>query len=99
MDSETGTPVGPEIETGTEVFSVEVASVDEVSLLFAAGADEIVRAWDMETGESISLSARGVVISALSRSDGTMLLAVGTTRGEMTIYECALSNSDLSPGE
>ncbi|MDQ0757664.1 hypothetical protein QFZ22_009670 [Streptomyces canus] len=53
------------METGTYVFALATARVDGTDLLLAAGADEMVRAWDAETGEPIGLSVNGVAVSGL----------------------------------
>lgn len=86
----TGSPVGPPIETGTDVFTLATASVEGTGLFFAAGADEIVRAWEVDTGKPVELSVPGVVVSALAQPDGTVLLATSTIRGDILVHKCVL---------
>ncbi|WP_430379381.1 WD40 repeat domain-containing protein [Streptomyces sp. B1-3] len=90
-DAQTGELVGPPMETGTSVFTLATARVDGTDLLLAAGADETVRAWDVETGEGIGLAVQGVAVSGLTQRDGATLLATGTARGEILVYECSVS--------
>ncbi|WP_132839584.1 WD40 repeat domain-containing protein [Streptomyces sp. BK205] len=90
-DAQTGELVGPPMETGTSVFTLATVRVDGTDLLLAAGADETVRAWDVETGEGIGLAVQGVAVSGLTQRDGATLLATGTARGEILVYECSVS--------
>ncbi|MFF8189988.1 hypothetical protein ACF05L_03690 [Streptomyces bobili] len=86
----TGAQVGPAIKTGTDVYSLATASVGGIGVLFAAGADDTVRAWDADTGEPIRFSLRGTVVSALTQPDGTALLATSTAQGEIVVHACSL---------
>lgn len=86
----TGSPAAPPIETGTDVFALTTTTVSGRSLFFAAGADEIVRAWDGDTGKSVELSVSGTVVSALAQPDGTALLATSTARGDIVVHKCVL---------
>jgi WD40 repeat protein len=86
----TGAQVGPAIETGTDVYSLATASVGGVGVLFAAGADDTVRAWDADTGEPIGFSLSGTIVSALTQPDGTALVATSTAQGEFVVHACSL---------
>ncbi|MGP4008838.1 WD40 repeat domain-containing protein [Streptomyces sp. 4N124] len=85
----TGAPIGPSIETGTDVFALATADVSGGGLLFASGADEIIRAWDADTGEAVELSVQGAVVSALAQPDGTAFLATSTALGDIVVQKCA----------
>ncbi|MFE7973083.1 WD40 repeat domain-containing protein [Streptomyces shenzhenensis] len=82
----TGAPIGSAVETGSDVFSLATASVGGVPVLFAAGADETVRAWDANTGEPLDLRLRSAVVSALTQPDGTALVATSTPQGEIAVH-------------
>ncbi|WP_208639429.1 WD40 repeat domain-containing protein [Streptomyces bobili] len=86
----TGAQVGPAIDTGTDVYGLATASVGGMGVLFTAGADDTVRVWDSDTGESIGFSLRGTVVSALTQPDGTALLATSTAQGEIVVHACSL---------
>lgn len=85
----TGAPVGPAMDTGAQVFSLATAIVGDTEILFAAGADTTVRAWQVSTGDPIYLSLTGAAVSALSRPDGTALLATSSAADGVTVHECS----------
>ncbi|WP_406359485.1 WD40 repeat domain-containing protein [Streptomyces sp. NBC_00715] len=85
----TGAEVGEALEPGAEVYSLATAIVRDVGVLFAAGADDTVRAWVAESGEPIGLSLEGRVVSALTRPDGTSLVVTSTARGEISVHTCS----------
>ncbi|MGW0844987.1 WD40 repeat domain-containing protein [Streptomyces sp. NPDC002787] len=85
----TGSEVGPAIETGTQTYALASARVDGTPVLFAAGDDENVRAWDAASGEPIDISLRSTVVSALTQPDGTTLLVTSTDKGDIVVHECA----------
>lgn len=86
----TGAQAGPPIEIRAEVYALATARVGGTAVMFAAGSDEVVRAWDADTGEAIDLLLRSSVVSALAQPDGTALLATSTVQGDIVIHACAL---------
>ncbi|WP_158709380.1 MULTISPECIES: WD40 repeat domain-containing protein [unclassified Streptomyces] len=93
----TGVAVGPTINTGAQVFSLATATVGDTEVLFAAGVDATVRAWQASTGDPIDLSLSGSVVSTLSRPEGTVLLATSTATDGVTVHECAFPISARPP--
>ncbi|MFD8423491.1 WD40 repeat domain-containing protein [Streptomyces sp. NPDC059466] len=85
----TGTQVGGPIETGVAVYSLATANIGGTAVMFAAGADEIVRAWNADSGEPIHLSLRSGVVSIVTKLDGTILVATSTTQGEIVLHSCS----------
>ncbi|MHB9857885.1 WD40 repeat domain-containing protein [Streptomyces sp. YIM S03343] len=84
-DAATGDQAGPSIEAHTDLYDLEVADMGDTTVLFAAGADDVVRAWDPETCEPIELSLRGTTMSVLSRPDGTALVVTCTAQGDFIV--------------
>ncbi|MFE0546562.1 WD40 repeat domain-containing protein [Streptomyces sp. NPDC058891] len=82
-----GTPLYPSVKSGTDVYALATANVEGAAVMFAAGADNIVRAWDAVTGEPIGLSAEGTVVSVFTQSNGEVLMATSTARGDVIVYE------------
>lgn len=85
----TGAQIGRPIETGVAVYSLATANIGGAAVMFAAGADEVVRAWNTDSGEPIRLSLNSAVISIVARHDGTALVATSTPQGEIVLHLCS----------
>lgn len=82
-DAETGQEVRPPIFMEGEFVRIAVAAVSGRMRLFAAG-DEVVRQWDLLSGEPVEEALPGSYVSAVSLPDGSALLATGTRDGKLT---------------
>lgn len=93
----TGAAVGPAIDAGTRVSSLATAVVENTEILFAACADATVQAWQVSSGDPIDFSLTGAVVSALSRPDGTALLATSTAADGIMVHECTFPTPPHPP--
>lgn len=81
-DAATGEEVGVPIPTQGEFVRIAVASVSGRMRLFTADAD-VVRQWDLLSGEPLDGTFAGSYVSAVSLPDGSAVLAAGTKDGRL----------------
>ncbi|QOV44748.1 hypothetical protein [Streptomyces chromofuscus] len=84
-DAATGKEVGPPIPAGGEFVRIATATVGGRMRLFTADQD-VVRQWDLLSGESFKQTFVGSYVSAVSLPDGSALLAAGTKGGKLTTH-------------
>ncbi|WP_405985540.1 WD40 repeat domain-containing protein [Streptomyces sp. NBC_00872] len=84
-DAETGEEIGPPIPTAGESVRIATATVSGRMRLFTADQD-VVRQWDLLSGEPFEETFAGSYASAVSLPDGSALLAAGTDTGKVTIH-------------
>ncbi|MBM9507889.1 WD40 repeat domain-containing protein [Actinacidiphila acididurans] len=88
-DAATGEQAGGALTTVADVYVMATACPARTPLLFAAGADGRIAAWNVTTREPVDVSLSGVSVALLDRPDGTVVVATGTSRGGITL--CSLS--------
>ncbi|MFI1439002.1 WD40 repeat domain-containing protein [Streptomyces fructofermentans] len=79
-DAETGEEVGTPIPTDGEFVRIATATVSGRLRLFTADHD-VVRQWDLLSGEPFAETFVGSFVSTVSLQDGSALLAAGTKKG------------------
>lgn len=79
-DAETGEEIGRPIPTDGEFVRIATATVSGRVRLFTADHD-VVRQWDLLSGEPVTETFTGSFVSAVSLPDGSALLAAGTKEG------------------
>ncbi|MEU9359015.1 hypothetical protein AB0D35_13025 [Streptomyces sp. NPDC048301] len=84
-DAETGEEVGLPIPVEGEFVRTATATVSGRIRLFTADQD-MVRQWDLLSGESLKQTFAGSYVSAVSLPDGSALLAAGTSGGSLTTH-------------
>ncbi|OKI94450.1 hypothetical protein AMK10_19320 [Streptomyces sp. CB02058] len=84
-DAETGQEVGPPIPVEGESVRIATATVSGRMRLFTADQD-MVRQWDLLSGESLEQTFIGSNVSLVPLPDGSALLAAGTKGGKLTTH-------------
>jgi WD40 repeat protein len=79
-----GERLGHPLETGEMIGSLTSVEVAGEPRLLASSESGVVRQWHATTGRMLQ-SLRGISVAALSRPDGTVLLATGLENGEIHI--------------
>ncbi|MER5510908.1 WD40 repeat domain-containing protein [Streptomyces sp. NPDC002766] len=85
-DAVTGERVGDPLKAGSDAHLLTTACPGGIPLLLSAGPSSGIQAWHAWTGEAINLSLPGVSVAALDQPDGTTLIAVGASQGEIRLY-------------
>ncbi|WP_432104744.1 WD40 repeat domain-containing protein [Streptomyces sp. bgisy091] len=84
-DAETGEEIGPPIPVEGEFVRIATATVSGRIRLFTSDQD-VVRQWDLLSGESRKQAFEGSYVSAVSLPDGSALLAAGTMGGKLSTH-------------
>ncbi|MFD0263544.1 WD40 repeat domain-containing protein [Kitasatospora indigofera] len=84
-DATSGEPIGSPVEMGAYAPMLSAIHLHGQPVLVTSGEDEIVRLRNAVTGRLIDDSLTGIAASSTVRADGSVLIATGTSGGDVAL--------------